>query len=183
MELADRVALGISPEKAWERLNDVEMVAACIPGLVPGSLERIGEHEFRALLTKTALGVTATWSLSADVRPSASDRRLAVRLEGEEPRLGLRLAGHATLGVEEGTTSPSTLDYRARMEVTGRLAATGAPVIGSQVDGIVRRFVASVAEAPIARPRLLRRLLDLLLRVKRRFRRLGQEQEAPDRRS
>lgn len=170
VDLADRVALVLSPDDAWRRLNDVEAVAACIPGLVPGSLERIGEHEFRGKLRKTALGVPAAWSLKADLQPSEGDRRLAVRLEGEEPRLGLRLSGWATLAVGAGTATPSDLDYRAHVEITGRLAGAGGPVIRDVVDNIVRRFVATVGEVPAAAPRgVLGRLFDRLAGAVRRL--------------
>ncbi len=173
VDLADRVALTLPPEDAWTRLMDVEAVAARIPGLVPGSLERVGEHGFQGRIRKTALGVTANWSLAADVRPSPDEGRLSVRLEGVEPRLGLRLTGSATLEVAPGTTSPSDLDYRAHVEVTGRLAAAGAPIIRGAVDDIVRRFVATVGEVPPAPRGPLRRLLVRLLRAVRRLLRRG----------
>lgn len=169
VDLADRVALALPPEDAWRRLMHVEAVAACIPDLVPGSLERVGEHAFRGRIRKTAVGVTANWSLAADLRPSPDEGRLAVRLEGDEPRLGLRLTGSATLQVAPGTASPSDLDYRAHVEVTGRLTAAGAPMIRSAVDDIVRRFVASVGEVPPAPRGALRRLLVRLLRPVRRL--------------
>ncbi len=170
VDLADRIALVLTPHDAWRRLKDVEAVATCIPGLVPGSLERVGEHEFRGSRAKTALGVPATWSLRADVLPSEDDRRLEVRLEGEEPRLGLPLSGWARLEVAAGTASPSDLDYRAHVEVASRLAGAGGPVIREVVDNIVRRFVASVGDVREAAPRgALRWLVERLARAARRL--------------
>lgn len=165
VDLVDRVMLPAGPEEIWRRLNDVEAVAECIPGLVPGSLERLDERRFVGTLRHTALGVPATWTLRADVQPSEAERRLAVQLEGEEARLGLRLSGWATMAVEPGAAGDSGLDYRAHVEVVGRLAATGGPVIRSVVDGIVRRFVASVGGAPAPTPGILARLLEAIRKL------------------
>lgn len=168
IDLADRVRLPVGPDEAWARMADVELVASCIPGIVPGSIEQTGEHAFAGRLVKTAVGVTATWNLRAELFPSEAARCLRVTLEGEEPRLALHLGGWAELEIGTADAGEADLDYRGHIEVTGRLAATGGPVIRGTVDGIVRRFVAAVAQVETPKGPL-GRAIDRLLAVLRRL--------------
>lgn len=163
VEVADRVELPVDAETAWARLRDVDAAAACLPGIVPGSLRAV-DGGYEAELRQTALGVTATWALRAQLSPSDADRRLDVRLEGDERRLGMRMEGEATVSVADGAAT--ALDYRGRISVEGRLAASGAPIVRNVVEGTLRSFVDSLAgrEPEPPRPGLLRRLARALKR-------------------
>lgn len=144
VEVADRVQVPVDAATAWARVRAVEAAASCLPGLVPGSLHALGDGRFEAMLRQTALGVTATWRLQAELTPSEADRRLEVRLEGDEPRLGMRMRARATVAVE-ASDGAAVLDYRGDVRIDGRLAASGAPIVRGIVEETLRRFVDSLA--------------------------------------
>lgn len=158
VQFADRVELPVSAETAWARLRDVEAAAACLPGLVAGSLRPAGGGAFEATMRQTTLGVTASWALRAELVASEADRRLDVRLNGRDARLGMTMTGDATVTVADDG-GRAALDYRTDVRVEGRLAATGGPIIRGVVEETLRSFVGSLAgREPEARRGLKGRL-------------------------
>jgi len=158
VQVADRVELPVSVEAAWQRLREVEGAAACLPGLVAGSLHPAGDGAFEATMRQTTLGVTASWALRAEFVASDADRRLEVRLSGEDARLGMTMSGNATVTVADAG-GRAALDYRSDVRVEGRLAATGGPIIRGVVEQTLKSFVDSLAgREPEARRGLRGRL-------------------------
>lgn len=152
VDVADDVPLAAPAEEVYERLLDVETAALCLPGLVPGSLAKDGVDSFRAVVKQTVIGVPATWRLRTTMQPDPATRRLTIGLEGDEPRLGLHLVGAADVVVRERPTAACALEYTGHVEVEGRLAATGAPIINRLVDETLRSFVAALGTTAPPQP-------------------------------
>jgi carbon monoxide dehydrogenase subunit G len=141
VDVADELALRSDVEDVFERLRDIDTVALCLPGLVPGSLQsEDGERVFGSV-RQTVLGVTATWQLEMTMRPDPLGRTLSIELDGVEQRLGMKLTGVANVAVVPASAASTTLRYTGHVAVEGRLASTGAPVIHRLVQETLRRFV------------------------------------------
>lgn len=159
VKLDDTLTLPITPDEAWARLEDVPLVASCLPGLDPSSIVAVEPDSFRATMAQTVMGVTAQWDLRATLHPDPGRRRLKVELVGEDARLKLRLDGVADVAVESGGAGSARLDYTADVRVIGSLAAMGGPVIRSIVTDAIAQFVAVVGgAAPTKRRSLAGRL-------------------------
>ena len=159
VSLDDVVALPVTPDVAWTRLEDVPLVASCLPGLDPATLVAVGPDTFRARMANTVMGITANWDLSATINPEAGRRVLNVVLEGEDRRLNMRLDGVANVVVRADETGRALLDYTANLRIDGSLAAMGAPVIRSILADAIAQFVAVVGgQEPVERRSLLARL-------------------------
>jgi carbon monoxide dehydrogenase subunit G len=144
VSLEDVVALPTTPDVVWARLEDVPLVASCLPGLDPATLESIGPNAFRAKMTNTVMGISAHWDLQATIRPDIDRRVLDVQLEGDDPRLNMKLAGLASVAVRADDTGRALLDYNANLRIDGSLAAMGGPVIRSILGDAIAQFVAVV---------------------------------------
>lgn len=167
--LEDVLELPVAPQTAWMRLDDVPLVASCIPGLDPATLVDKGEGVYQATMTNTVMGITANWDLEATIRPVAATRTLSVQLRGEDPKMKMTLDGQADVDVSSGSGGTSLLHYQAQLRVDGSLAAMGAPVIRTILADTITQFVTVVSgqEAP-ARRSVLGRLLDRLTQRWRR---------------
>lgn len=149
VDVADRVVVGTTPGLIWARLEDVDAVAECLPGLVEGSLAPAGDNRYTALLEHSAMGFTAHWDLLATIELSAPDQRMHVVLQGKDPKLGLTMDGWATVlldgaaGDDDGRTS--ALDYSGHVHVEGSLAGVGGPIIRGIVSDALDRFVQGVS--------------------------------------
>jgi carbon monoxide dehydrogenase subunit G len=152
VDVGDRIPVEAPPDAVWARLEDVDAVAQCLPGLVPGSLERVEGDRYHARLEHSAMGVTAHWDLRAVMTLVEADRRLDVLLEGDDPKLGLKMNGTAKIGVEP-LEAGSALDYTGHVKVEGNLAGVGGPIIRGIVGDALDRFVADVSGRPEPPPR------------------------------
>lgn len=145
VDVADRVEVGAPPRTVWARLEDVDAVAQCLPGLVQGSLTPVGENRYTALLEHTAMGFTARWDLVATIELSIGEQRMHVLLKGKDPKLGLTMDGWATVVVGRTSGDGRTpLDYSGRVHVEGSLAGVGGPIIRGIVTDALDRFVQGV---------------------------------------
>lgn len=141
----------VSADVAWRHVQDIRAVAACIPGLVPGSIEQVSDDTFRGTLRHLAMGVPSTWQLEAAVTRADPDRRLDIHLEGEEERLDLHLSGDAALSIDD-VGELAALTYTGDLTVRGRLAGAGGPIIERVVASIIERFVQSVGAGGEVQP-------------------------------
>lgn len=183
VKVDDVVSLPVCADVAWARVLDVKAVASCLPGLVPDTLRLLDDGQYQARVQALAIGVTATWEMTARLAPDEASRRLAITLEGDDHRLGLRLDGTADLQVQPNGTINSQLAYAGTVTVQGRLAAAGGPIISAVVANMVQRFVHSLSGATVPQPRRLRRVGLILARVPRWFRRRGAGHDLTGRRS
>jgi carbon monoxide dehydrogenase subunit G len=142
--LDDSIVVPATPAVAWTRLEDVPLVASCLPGLDPATLVAIGPNAFRARMSNTVMGMTANWDLKATIHPNVETRELNVVLEGADPRLNMRLNGVADVAVRADDLGQALLDYTANLRIDGSLAAMGGPVIRSILSDAIAQFVAVV---------------------------------------
>lgn len=147
VDVADRIEVDAAPRIVWARLEDVDAVAECLPGLVEGSLAPAGENRYTALLEHTAMGFTARWDLVATIELSAPERRMHVVLKGKDPKLGLTMDGWATVLLDptSGNGPTSALQYSGHVHVEGNLAGVGGPIIRGIVSDALDRFVHGVS--------------------------------------
>lgn len=142
--LDDTVLVPAAPDLAWARLEDVPLVASCLPGLDPTTLVDEGDGVFRARMTNTVMGISANWDLRATIRPDAERRVLNVALDGEDSKLNMKLKGTADVLVRGEEAGQSRLDYTANLRIDGSLAAMGGPVIRSILSDAIVQFVGVV---------------------------------------
>lgn len=148
VNVGDRVEVDAPSKVVWARLEDVDAVAHCLPGLVEGSLARAGDNRYRAELEHAAMGFTARWDLLATIELSAPEQRMHVVLEGKDPKLGLTMNGWATLvlaGPTDEGGGTSSLGYTGHVQVEGSLAGVGGPIIRGIVADVLDRFVQGVS--------------------------------------
>ena len=180
VELDDRVAVPATPDQVWSRLEDVPLVASCLPGLDPATLVAESDSAFRARMVNTVMGISANWDLHASIEPDALQRRLKVHLDGTDERLNMKLQGIAEVLVLPGeASSQAVLDYNANLRIDGSLAAMGGPVVRSILADALTQFIAVVGG--IAPPQRLGWWARFKAVVKRAFKGMrGQQRMAPN---
>lgn len=170
VDVGERVEVDAAPAAVWARLEDVDAVAQCLPGLVEGSLTPAGENRYTALLEHSAMGFTARWDLLATIELSDAEQRMHVVLEGKDPKLGLTMDGWATVILDPAANQAvrtAALDYTGHVHVEGSLAGVGGPIIRGIVSDALDRFVQGVSGREVeATPGPLARLW---LRIKQLF--------------
>jgi carbon monoxide dehydrogenase subunit G len=154
VELDDRVEVPVTVDQVWSRLEDVPLVASCLPGLDPGTLVAESDTRFRATMVNTVMGISANWDLHATIEPNSIDRRLRVLLEGTDARLNMKMNGVAEVTVVPGAdATQAALDYNASLRIDGSLAAMGGPVVRSIMADALDQFISVVGGVEPTRAR------------------------------
>ncbi|BBE35656.1 CoxG family protein [Sphingosinicella microcystinivorans] len=152
MDIRGDYLLPCSIDRAWEALNDPEMLKASLKGCEV--LERIDDHSFKGTVSAKIGPVSARFSgtmVQSELDPPRSCR---MTFEGQGGVAGFAKGGAlVTLTPEDGGTR---LAYDASAQVGGKLAQMGARLIEgtarSMADDFFAKFAAAVALQESAAP-------------------------------
>ena len=138
MELTNDFRVGVPVERAWEVLNDVELIAPCMPG---AQLQEVEGDEYRGIVKVKVGPVTAQYKGAARfLERDEAAHRWVLRAEGRET--GGQGNANATITAEmtpdgEGTAVSVVTD----LTVTGRVAQFGRGVMGDVSSKLLGQFV------------------------------------------
>src|ERR1700751_2401556 len=143
MTMNGQVQLAASREQVWAKLNDPQVLKACIPGCE--QLDMTSASEFQAIATVKVGPVKARWK--GKVRLSDLDPPNSYRIsgEGEGGVAGFAKGGaKVSLADRDGGT---LLSYNVEAQVGGKLAQLGQRLINSAAKKTADDFFAKFAEA------------------------------------
>jgi hypothetical protein len=145
MTMTGEVLLPASREQVWAKLNDPEVLKACIPGCE--QLDMTSDSEFQAVATVKVGPVKARWK--GKVRLSDLDPPNSYRISGEGEG---GVAGFAKGGAKVSLTDHAggtRLSYDVEAQIGGKLAQLGQRLINSAAkktaDDFFVKFAAAVA--------------------------------------
>ena len=145
MTMTGEVLLPASREQVWAKLNDRDVLKACIPGCE--QLDMTSPTEFQAVATVKVGPVKARWK--GKVRLSDLDPPNSYRIsgEGEGGVAGFAKGGaKVTLAEQDGGTR---LSYDVEAQIGGKLAQLGQRLINSAAkktaDDFFEKFAAEVS--------------------------------------
>ena len=132
LTMTGEVELPASREAVWAKLNDVDVLKACIPGCE--SLERVSENELQAVAKLKIGPVSATFKgkvLLSDLDPPNG---YTISGEGQGGIAGFAKGG-AKVRLEPAGTG-TLMRYDVEAQVGGKIAQLGARL----VDGVAKRM-------------------------------------------
>jgi carbon monoxide dehydrogenase subunit G len=144
VQIDKRYALPCSAEIAWEFLQDIEAVAACMPGAK--ITERIDAQHYKGTVT-TKLG-PATMSFRGEVEISEIDataRSLRMVGKGTDTTGGSGASMSLGARVEAADTAHSELVGNSEISMSGRAAAFGGRMMSAVGDQILQQFADNFA--------------------------------------
>ncbi|MFP3557931.1 SRPBCC family protein [Paraburkholderia sp. SIMBA_049] len=135
--------LAASAHSAWQLMQDIEAVAACMPGAK--ITERVDDTHYKGTIT-VRLG-PATMSFKGDIEVIALDpaaRSLHLLGKGTDATGGSAATMDLTAAVEPtGTTC--TLTGRSEVAMSGKAAALGGRLMAPASEQLLKQFVANFA--------------------------------------
>jgi carbon monoxide dehydrogenase subunit G len=143
MTMTGEVDLAAPRETVWAKLNDPEVLKACIPGCE--SLELIGDHEFQAVAVNKVGPVKAR--SKGKVRLTDLDPPNGYKISGEGDG---GVAGFAKGGAEVKLTpkdSGTLLTYTVEAQIGGKLAQLGQRLVNGAAKKMADEFFDKFAKA------------------------------------
>jgi hypothetical protein len=138
MELTNDFRVGVPVERAWEVLNDVELIAPCMPG---AQLKEVEGDEYRGIVKVKVGPVTAQYKGAARfLERDEAGRKIVLRAEGRETRG----QGNANATITAQMTpdgSGTAVSVVTDLTVTGRVAQFGRGVMADVSSKLLGQFV------------------------------------------
>jgi uncharacterized protein len=152
MVMNGEVQLPAAREVVWAKLNDAEVLKACIPGCE--SLEKLSDTEFQAVAVTKIGPVKAKFK--GKIRLSDLDPPNGYRISGEgDGGVAGFAKGGATVALAASDGGGTQLSYHVDAQIGGKLAQLGQRLIDSTARKLAGEFFAAfgavvggTAEAP-----------------------------------
>lgn len=152
MDISGNYLLPCSRERAWEALNDPDLLKRCLKGCE--KLERTADNVFAGTVSTRIGPVSARFAgtmRQSEIVPPASCR---MTFEGQGGVAGFARGKADVALMEEG--GATRLTYVADTQIGGKLAQMGARLIEgvarSMADDFFGKFAIELSEAPAASP-------------------------------
>ena len=143
MTMNGEVTLPAPRAAVWEKLNDPAVLKACIPGCQ--SLEKNGEHGFKAV-AKIKIGpVSATFSGSVELSDLDPPNGYKISGEGQGGIAGFA-KGSASVRLTDAPEG-TKLAYEVEANVGGKIAQLGSRLINGVAKNLADKFFANFAAA------------------------------------
>ena len=145
MTMNGEVQLSASREAVYAKLNDPEVLKACIPGCE--QLDKVSDTEFQAIATTKIGPVKAKWKGKVQLTDLDPPNGYRISGEGEGGIAGFAKGGAAVkLADKDGGT---LLTYDVEAQIGGKLAQLGQRLIAGaakkMADDFFQKFAAAVA--------------------------------------
>ena len=133
MTMKGEVTLPADRQTVWEKLNDPDVLRACIPGCQ--SLERTGDNGFTAV-AKVKIGpVGATFKGSVELLDLDPPNSYRIAGAGEGGIAGFAKGG-AKVSLSDAPEGGTLLSYDVEANVGGKIAQLG----GRLIDGVAKKM-------------------------------------------
>lgn len=132
MTMTGEVNLPADRQTVWDKLNDPEVLKACIPGCQ--TLDRTGENGFSAVVKLKVGPVSATFKGNVELQDLDPPNGYRIAGQGEGGVAGFAKGG-AKVSLSDAEGGGTILRYDVEANVGGKIAQLGARLI----DGVAKK--------------------------------------------
>ena len=143
MTMKGEVALSADKQTVWAKLNDPEVLKACIPGCQ--TLDKTGENGFSAVVKVKVGPVSATFKGSVELTDLDPPNGYRISGQGEGGIAGFAKGG-AKVSLADAEGGGTLLSYDVEANVGGKIAQLGARLIDGVDKKNADQFFACFAE-------------------------------------
>ena len=143
MQIKDSFVINAPQEKVWELLFDIPRLSQCVPGIE--SVEVVDENTYRGKLVLRVGPIKSQFSGSVTLTEVVPPQMIAGTVEGDDKASAssVKAGFSGTLTpVGTGTEAAFVVDVNLR----GRLAQFGGPVIGATAKKLTAEFAQNLRE-------------------------------------
>jgi carbon monoxide dehydrogenase subunit G len=144
MTMTGEIPLEAKREVVWAKLNDPEVLKACIPGCE--ELNVIGDNEFEAVAVNKIGPVKAKFKGKVQLTDIDPPNGYRISGQGDGGIAGFAKGG-ATVSLTDGEGGGTLLKYDVEAQIGGKLAQLGQRLINGAAKKMADDFFARFAEA------------------------------------
>ena len=148
MELSNDFEVSAPIEKVWEVINDVELIAHCLPG---AHLEAVENDEYKGFVKVKVGPITAQYKgVAKFVEKDDSNHRVVIRGEGRDTRGAGNAAADITASLES-TTEGTRVNVVTDLKITGKVAQFGRGVMADISKKLMSQFADNLSELVLSK--------------------------------
>jgi carbon monoxide dehydrogenase subunit G len=143
MDFSRTVDVAATPDEVWALTDDIEAVAACIPGV--RDLEMVGPGEFTCKLVQHVGSVKAAFALRTQLQVDEAQHTIVTTSSGQDRSLGSSVKAVQTFGVAPAGDK-TQVSINADVQITGRIATFGHRVIAGKAEQVTVAAIRNVEQ-------------------------------------
>ena len=148
MELSNDFEVSAPIEKVWEVINDVELIAPCLPG---AQLEEVENDEYKGFVKVKVGPITAQYKgVAKFVENDDSNHRVVIRGEGRDTRGAGNAAADITASLES-TAEGTRVNVVTDLKITGKVAQFGRGVMADISKKLMGQFADNLSELVLSK--------------------------------
>ena len=137
MELNSQQALTVTPQQAWDALNDIDILRRSIPGCE--NIAPDGENRFLVLVAASIGPVKAKFRSKLQLLDVVAPVSYTMQFDGQGGPAGFG-KGTAKVRLEPAEGGKTTLHYQVHAQVGGKLAQVGSRLVDMAAQKMARDF-------------------------------------------
>jgi carbon monoxide dehydrogenase subunit G len=151
MTMTGEVQLPAAKETVWAKLNDADVLKACIPGCE--ELEKLSDTEFKAVAVSKIGPVKARFKGNVHLTDLDPPNGYKISGEGDGGVAGFAKGG-ATVALSDKDGGGTLLTYNVEAQIGGKLAQLGQRLVNGAAkkiaDDFFKNFAAAVSQGGAA---------------------------------
>lgn len=144
MRFEKEIEIGVSKEKVWQFLWDVDRFIACVPGCKEAKTVE-AKKQYTALIVEKVGPFRVEFPTRIEVLQSEDLSYIKAQATGADNRVGSRLKVDLEARLK-GDGERTRLSFVASVDVLGKLATLGHSIIKRKADQVVEEFARAVKE-------------------------------------
>jgi carbon monoxide dehydrogenase subunit G len=137
--------LALPPDRAYQVLQDPEVLAKCIPGCE--GLELVGDNEYKMKMKMALASVSGAFEGRVRLRDQTPPDSFRLEVDGTGKIGFVKGSGLLKLAPKDGDTAVHIeVTYDGDVQVGGTIAAVGQRLIDSTAKMMIKRFFDKLAE-------------------------------------
>jgi uncharacterized protein len=143
VKIAGSTRLPIAPERAYEMMQDPEVLARAMPGCE--SLEKIGPDEYRMKMKMVLASLSGAFEGKVRITDQTPPNSFKLTVEGAGKIGFMKGAGVLNLSPVDSGAAGTDVAYEGDVHVGGTMAAVGQRLIDATAKMLIKKFFEKLA--------------------------------------
>jgi carbon monoxide dehydrogenase subunit G len=140
-----KIDLEVPVEKAWDFLIDINKFSTCLPGI--DEVKQIDDKTFDGVISATVGPISGKFNFRSTILESRPQEQMVVHTEGTDSVTKSTVNADMTVDLRSISETKSQMDYKADVQVKGRLAILGDMVLRATATLILQEFTRRLRKA------------------------------------
>ena len=140
-----KIDLDVPAEKAWDFLIDINKFSTCLPGI--DEIKQVDDKTFDGMISATVGPISGRFSFRSTIIESRPPEQMVVRTEGTDSVTKSTVVADMTMDLCRVADDKTQMNYRADVQIKGRLAILGDMVLRATATLILQEFARRLNKA------------------------------------